>query len=139
MMGGPGGKRGPISGIMVKLTKGPQSIHSVIGKELNESPTPWDSIQTQTKEYVQLASSMGQYPPPKGDKDSWQKQTTSFVKSATDLEHAAQAKDTNGARAAHKTLTTSCNSCHQAHRGGPGMMMPGGKFPGRGGPGGPSQ
>lgn len=138
--GGPGGQRGPIGEIMAKLTKGPQSLTNVIGRELNEETPPWGEIQPQTKEYVQLAGSMGKYDPPKGDKESWQKMTSAFTQSATDLERAAAAKDTQGAKAAHTALTKSCQSCHQAHRAGPGMMMggkPGGfRGPG-GGPGGP--
>jgi hypothetical protein len=106
---------------------------------LNDTPTPWDTIQPQTKEYVELATSMSKYDPPKGEKDSWLKHTESFTKSATDLEQAAQAKNADSAKAAHQVLTNSCKACHQGHRGGPGGMMgmPGGGFPGRGGRGGP--
>lgn len=127
--GGPGGPRGPIGEIMAKLTKGPQSLTSVIGVELNEETPPWDKIQPQAKEYVQLAGSMSKYDPPKGDKESWLKMTTAFTQSATNLEHAAEAKDSQAAKAAHTALKNSCQSCHQAHRGGPGMMM-GGRPPG---------
>lgn len=138
MPGGPGGPRGPIGEIMIKLTKPPQSLTSVIGKELNETPPPWDKIQPQTKEYVQLASSMSKYDPPKGGKESWLKQTGSFSKLATELEQAADAKDVQAAKAAHIVLAKSCNSCHQAHRGGPGGRgMPPGGFRGPGGAGGP--
>lgn len=133
--GGPGGKRGPIADIMAKLTKGPQSLNNVIGRELNESTPPWDAIQPQTKEFVQLASSMSKYDPPKGEKDSWQKKTAEFAKSATDLDQAAKAKNIDAARAAHHALGESCKSCHQAHRAGPGGMgMPPGGFRGPGGP-----
>lgn len=130
--GGPGGKRGPIHEIMVKLMKGQQSLNGRIGQELDQSPPPWNQIQPQAKEYAQLASSISQYDPPKGDKDSWKKQTDSFAHSATELEHAAQAKNVDAAKAAYMTLKDSCQACHQAHKGGMGMR-PGG-FRGPGGP-----
>lgn len=138
--GGPGRSHGPIGEIMAKLTKGPQSLTNVIGRELKEEPPPWDKIQPQTKEYAQLAASMSKYDPPKGDKESWTKLTGSFSKSATDLERAAVAKNKTDALAAHQELTTSCKACHNAHRpgpGGPGGGMPPGGFRGPGGPGGP--
>ena len=78
---------------MAKLGKGPQSLTIVIGKELEEEPTPpWDKIQPQAKEYAELAASMSKYDPPKGDKESWQKLTASFTKSANDLERERRNK-----------------------------------------------
>ncbi len=56
--GGPGESR-PIGEIMAKLTKGPQSLTSVIGAELNQDPPPWDTLGPQAKEFAQLASTMG--------------------------------------------------------------------------------
>jgi hypothetical protein len=139
--GGPGGSHGPIGEIMAKLTKGPQSLTNVLGRELKEEPPPWDKIQPQTKEYAQLAASMSKYDPPKGDKESWTKLTGSFSKSATDLEHAAEAKNKTDALAAHQALTTSCKACHDAHRPGPGGRggLPPGGFRGPGGPPRPPQ
>jgi hypothetical protein len=123
----------PIKEIMTKLTKGPGSLTPVISQELNTDPPPWDTIQTQTKEFAQLAASMGKYDPPKGSKDSWATLTSAYSEAAASLDKAAQAKDKNAALEAHKTLANSCMSCHQAHRGmGPGMGMPG-----KGPPGGP--
>jgi XXXCH domain-containing protein len=139
MMGGPGWKPTPIKGIMNKLTKGRQSLTSVIGEELKQDPPPWDTIQPQTKEFVELASSMSKYDPPKGSKESWEKQTSAYTESAKELDKAAQTKDKAAALAAHDKLATSCKACHDAHRGGgPGMGPPGGFGPpGKGFPGGP--
>jgi hypothetical protein len=136
--GGPGGKRGPIADIMAKLTKGPESLTSIIGNELNQTPPPWEKIRPQAKEYAQLAASMSKYDPPRGEKESWKKQTSSYAQSATELETAAEAKNLDAAKAAHGAITKSCQACHQAHRGGLGMMGgPPGGFRGPRGPGGP--
>ncbi|MHB1424639.1 MAG: hypothetical protein ACYC3I_15835 [Gemmataceae bacterium] len=117
---GPGRPRGPIFEIMTKLGRGPQSLTNVIGRELSEEPVPpWDKIQPQAKEYAQLAASISKYDPPKGDKESWQRLSASFSRTATDLEHAAEKKDKKSALAAHEALNTSCKECHNAHKGGP--------------------
>ena len=108
---------------------------------------PWDTIQTQAKDYVQSALDMAKYDPPKGSKESWTKLAGEFASAASELDKAAQAKDKDAATAAHKTLERSCMACHREHRimgpgmgggmrGGPGGMR--GGFPGGpGGPGGP--
>jgi hypothetical protein len=135
--GGPGpagaSKSSPeIKAIMVKLTKGPSSLTPTIGKGLEAEQPAWESIQPQTKEFAQLASTMGNYDPPKGSKDSWAKLTSDYAGTATELDRAAHAKDRNAALEAHGKLAKSCMSCHREHR----MMGPGmGGGPGRGGPG----
>lgn len=127
-MGGPGGPPSPIGQIMAKLTKGPQSLTAVIGEELKADPPNWDQLQSQTKEYVELASSMVKHDPPKGSKESWTKLAGAFADSAVALEKAAQAKDKEAALAAHKSLSNSCIACHQQHRAGSsGFGLPGGK------------
>ncbi|HEV3164070.1 MAG TPA: hypothetical protein VGZ22_08565 [Isosphaeraceae bacterium] len=107
--------------IMGKLTKGPMSLTPVIGKELQTAEPPWDTIQPQTQEFAKLAKSMGENNPPKGAKESWSKQTLAFAEAAAALDKAAQAKDKDGALAAHRTITGACMNCHRQHRPmGPG-------------------
>lgn len=140
MGGGPGRPRGPIGEAMTKLFKGPQSLKDSIGQELNSDSPPWETIQAQTKECAQLTASLNKYDPPKGEKDSWTKLTSSLAESAAELDRAASAKNKDSALAAYEQFSssTSCKACHQAHRGGPGGMgMPPGGFRGPGGPGGP--
>ncbi len=125
---------------MTKLTKGPNSLTPLIGNELGQNPPPWETIQGQTKEYVQSASELGTYDPPKGAKESWIALTTAFADSAAELDRAAIAKNKETALVAHDQLKNSCNACHQEHRRmgrGGGGGPPG--FGPRGGPGGPPQ
>lgn len=139
---GPGRQRGPIGEVMSKLGRKGQSLTEIIGNQLKTEPTPWDTIQPQAIEYVQLASSLSNYNPPRGDKESWAKLTGDFSKTATDLEQAIKAKDKTVALTVHHALQASCKTCHDAHqnrRGGPSRMgMPPGGFRGPGGPGGPT-
>jgi len=117
---------------MGKLTAGPQSLGSIIGKELQADSPTWEKLQAQSKEYAELAGTMGKHTPPRGSKESWAKLTAAFADSAGVLDKAVQAKDKEAALKAHKSLSTSCAACHQAHRGRGGMGGGGG----RGAPGG---
>jgi hypothetical protein len=117
-------------------------LTAALGRELNEAQPPWETIQTQSKEYAQLTAALGQSDPPRGSKESWAEHTAAFAETASDLDKAAQAKDKSTALATHKQLTESCNACHGEHRrmgrGGPGRGGPPGGFggPPPGGPGG---
>jgi hypothetical protein len=119
--GGMRGQSGPapagIKQVMAEVAKGPNSLTSVIGKELDLDPPPWESIQGQTKDYALSASKLGKYDPPKGSKESWIKLTAAFAESAAELDRAATAKDKETAKVAHDQLKNSCNACHQQHRG----------------------
>jgi cytochrome c556 len=140
--GGPGtaagAPGGPLSSpeikqIMVKLNRGPTSLTPRLGAELKEEKPAWETIQAQTKEYAQLAAELGTHDPKMGTKESWAKLAAAFSDSASELDKAAQAKDKDGAVAAHSQLSNSCMACHRQHRGmggmGPGM---GGMGPGMG-------
>ena len=137
-----------IKEIMTKLTKGPNSLTPVIGKELEAENPPWETLRPQTKEFALLATAMGKNDPPKGHKASWEKLTSAYVEWASDLDKAAQTKDKNAALEAHGKLAGSCMACHREHRemrkgmggmgGPPGFggprMPPGGPPPGGGNP-----
>jgi hypothetical protein len=102
--------------IMRKMNQGKQALLPSVGRELAADEPPWDEITGQVKEVVQLSDELGKYDPPKGDKDSWLQETKVFTDKAAELERAVQARDRDKAKAAHKKLEESCNSCHKAHR-----------------------
>ncbi len=132
--GGGGGGNPAIREIMSKLTKGPMSLQSKLGNELQADPPDWDMIQPQAHEYAELAAKMGPLEPTKGSKESWATQTKAYADSAAALDKAAQAKDRDAAMKAHRELANECQGCHREHRGGVGGPMPGGPPPGPGGP-----
>ncbi len=119
--------------IMGKLTKGPNSLTAVINKELEAEAPDWNTIQTQTDEYAQLAAALVQNTPRKGSPESWGKLSTAFSESAVALNKSAKAKNRDAALEAHSQITGSCMECHRQHRMGPGMGKMGGPPP----PGGP--
>jgi EF hand len=134
---GPGGapkQSSPITEIMDKLNKGPQSLTELLDTALNADPTPWDTVQPQTKMFAKLAADLAKYDPPKGSKESWAKQTAAYADFAATLDRAAQAKDKTVVVAVHEKLSNSCMACHQQHKGGPGGPGEGFGGPGKFGP-----
>ncbi len=123
-----------IKQIMSKLTKGPNSLTPVIGKELEADAPDWNTIQPQTDEYARLAAALAQNKPRKGSPESWATLSAAFGESAKALDKAAQAKNRDAALEAHSEITGSCMGCHRQHRTmGPGRGKMGGPPP----PGGP--
>lgn len=117
--------------IMGRLTKGPNSLTPVIGKELAAAAPDWKTIEPQTDEYARLAAALEKNTPRKGSPESWAKLSAAFTESAAALDKAAKAKDRDAALDAHNELTGSCMECHRQHRGGgPGMGKMGGPPPG---------
>jgi hypothetical protein len=145
MPGMRGGPRSPVGEIMMKIGgRNPQALAPAIGEALKAETPEWDKLVSQTKELLEMTQSMAKYDPPNGSKESWAKYTSEFSSSASALEKAATAKDKDGALSAHKSVTNSCNACHQEHRAGPGGFGPmGGKGgfgpPGKGGFGPPGK
>lgn len=136
----PGGSRGDpkLKEAMAKIGRGPNSLSSVIDRELKADQPSWDAIRPRTAEYVALTADLDKLSPGKGTKESWVKHATAYAEETKALDAAAKAGDLPAARAAQKTLTTACTDCHNDHRGGPGGRggRPGGP-PGGPPPGGP--
>ena len=74
-------------------------------------------MQPQAKELAKLAAALGKNPPPKGEKDSWEKLTKEYATNAAALEKAVAAKDQTAAMNVIKKMGgDACNNCHTAHR-----------------------
>ncbi|MFL5243477.1 MAG: cytochrome C [Gemmataceae bacterium] len=106
-----------IKEVMGKLTKGPNSLTTTIGKELNVDEPTWDDIKKQSKEFCTFAEALGRNKPPKGDAKSWSTLTEAYADNAKSLSEAADKMDKKAAVAAHRKLQTACMNCHKAHRG----------------------
>ena len=106
-----------IKEIMTKAHKGGNSLLSTVGKDLKSAEPNWDDVQTKTKELVKLGKSLGKNDPPKGDKESWEKLTKSYLDTAKQLDDAVRAKEKSKAVTAHSKLTKMCAACHKVHKG----------------------
>ena len=95
-----GGPATGIKGVTRTVAAGPYSLTPKIGAALENDPPDWPAIQAQTKEYAELAKTLGTYDPPKRAKPSWKTLTDSFAETAADMEKAAQGNDLTAARTA---------------------------------------
>lgn len=102
--------------IMVKAHKGADALVPKLGKELKADKPDWDAITKESKELVELGTALGKNKPSKGEKESWDKLTASYLANAKDLEAAAEKKDVKAATAAQGKLAASCKECHTAHK-----------------------
>jgi hypothetical protein len=124
---------------MMRIDKAPDSVKKNLEKGFKTDPPTWDSIQTASTELVKVSDELVKAnAPPKGTKESWEKQTAAFHETAVALDKAAQAKDVTAAKEAHTKFTNSCEECHTLHRprggpGGPGGPPMGGFGPPMGG------
>jgi hypothetical protein len=107
-----------IKDVMKKLNAGPNSMTTTLGKELQDDPPAWDDIKKETQEYLKFAEALGKNTPPKGEKDHWDKLTKDYFANAQALADAADKKDKDAARTAHRKLSApaTCKSCHDEHR-----------------------
>src|SRR5262245_4889514 len=105
-----------IKEIMTKAHKGGDALLKKLGKQLKGKDVPWEDVQAESKELLDLGKSLGKNDPPKGDKKSWEKFTASYVKGAESLHKAADDKDQKTAAKAQTSLEGSCKACHAVHR-----------------------
>lgn len=87
-----------------------------IGKELKEDEPDWNDVQKDSKEVVELGTSLGKNKPPKGEQASWDRLTKNYLANARSLEAAAQQKDKAATQTALTKLNNSCKECHPLHR-----------------------
>ena len=76
----------------------------------------WDDVQSGAKDWVKQADALSKGKPSRGGEASWKKLTTAYEKNAQALADAADKKDTAKTKAALTKLSTSCGSCHGAHK-----------------------
>jgi cytochrome c556 len=102
--------------IMTKAHKEGSGLLADVGKALREDEPDWDDIQKETKELVELGTALGKAKPPKGEQDSWDRLSKSYLDKVKALDAVSQKKDKSGAQNAFKSVRTSCGACHMAHR-----------------------
>ena len=76
----------------------------------------WDDVQAGAKDGDTQADSLSKGKPARGSEASWKKLTTAYEKNAQALTDAAEKKDAAKTKVALTKLSTSCGSCHGAHK-----------------------
>lgn len=105
-----------IKKVMNKLHKGSTSQSSVLKKQAQANPPDWEAISKTTKDFVILGAAMAKNDPPRGDKEEWKKLATKYFDNAKELDDAATAHDLDKLKAAQKSMSASCKTCHDAHK-----------------------
>jgi hypothetical protein len=105
-----------IKEIMKKAHKGDDSLLQTLGRDLKKDKPDWDAIQMKTKELVQLGTALGKNAPPMGDQDSWEAQTTRYLRLGQAMEDYVRAQDQAKAAGLQMRLSRSCENCHKAHK-----------------------
>jgi cytochrome c556 len=106
-----------IKEIMTKAHKGGKSLLANLNADLKDDEPDWNDIQKDTKELVDLGTSLGKNTPPKGDQASWDRLTKAYLANVKTLDGAAENKNKGAAQTALKQIQGSCKECHMAHRG----------------------
>jgi hypothetical protein len=106
-----------IKKVMGKLHGKGKGLLPSVGKALQADTPDWPAIKKGSKLIVDLASTITDVEPPKGDKEAYNKLSKAYLASAKNLLEAADAEDSGKAKAAAKKLMGTCKTCHTAHKG----------------------
>jgi hypothetical protein len=101
--------------IMQKVN-GPKGAFADVRKGLAQATPDWTAVTKQSKEIVTLTDALCINSPRKGEKDSWDKLTKAYNKSAKELVEACDKMDLKAAKAAQQSLATACMPCHRVHK-----------------------
>jgi cytochrome c556 len=113
-----GQDEGPsIKKVMGKLHGKGKGLLPSVGKALQADSPNWPEIKKGSKLIAELASTITDLEPPKGDKENYAKLSKAYLASAKDLQEAADAEDADKGKAAAKKLMGTCKTCHTSHKG----------------------
>jgi cytochrome c556 len=105
-----------IKEIMKKGHAGKKALLSVIAADLKAGE--WDKVAKATEVMKVYGETLGEFDPPKGEKDSWKALAEKYKADTKALDDAAKTKDAAATEKAQKTLAapTYCKSCHSSHK-----------------------
>jgi hypothetical protein len=105
-----------IKRIMGKLHKGSKAALNVVKAELKGDSPNWSKVETEAKVIEKFGAFLPKAEAPKGEQASYERLAKAYAKNAKALEQAAGDMDLAKAKDATKSLSTSCQACHKAHR-----------------------
>ena len=105
-----------IKAIMGKLTKGPASASGKLKTAVKAEPAAWAEIKTAAEAFEKYGPDMPKNEAPKGDQADYVKLATAFATNSKDLATAAAKEDLAGVNAAFGKISSSCMTCHKAHK-----------------------
>ena len=105
--------------IMIKLNNPSKGVFPKLKKDLTQATPDWSAISKESKEMVVLTEALAMNGPRKGAKESWEKFTESYTKSAKALADACEKMDLETAKAAQQAIGAACSRCHERTVTGP--------------------
>jgi cytochrome c556 len=105
-----------IKEVMKKAHAGDTAFKAAITKAVKAKEFDDDAKSTM-KAWVAIGSHLGEFDPPKGEKDSWKELTKKYAEDLKALAKAVDSKDAEAAGKALKSVNGSCGACHKAHKG----------------------
>jgi hypothetical protein len=111
------GARTPsIRAVMHKQYTVSRSPFKAIKKELDAPSPDWEKVREAAERFGALAADLPKNTPLRGSPESWRLLVGRHLDDARAMRDAAEARDPETLRAAHRRVADSCNACHQAHR-----------------------
>jgi hypothetical protein len=105
-----------IEGIM-KTVHGRNGLMKSLDVMLKKDDVAWQTVQATTGKIALLAADLGKRRVKKGSADSWAELTELYADRAKELNDAAKKKDLVATKDAYTDLNSSCNKCHDRHKG----------------------
>lgn len=106
------GKLKDIKGCMVFQGK----VRKEIPDLLKLKNSDWNDVQKDTKDWVEMAKTLGQQKPPRGSEASWKTQTAKYLATVESIHAAAEKKNAAGVKKGMAAVGMSCSGCHAPHR-----------------------
>jgi cytochrome c556 len=106
----------PVKKIMDVLHKGGKAHLSKAKAALKGDSPDWAEVLKDAKAIHKYGGYLAKNDPPRGEKADWEKLAKAYASTAKTLEEAAEKEELTKARAATKKLSTSCKTCHDAHK-----------------------
>lgn len=106
-----------IKKVMGKLHGKGKGLLPKVQAQLKTGSPNWAEVKDDAKIIVDLAATITDSEPPRGEKESYAKLSKAYLANAKGLKEAADAEDADKAKAASKKLFGACKTCHTAHKG----------------------
>jgi len=104
-----------IKEVMKKAHAGDSAFKTVVGKAIKAKDFD-DDAKNAMKAWVAIGSALGEFDPPRGEKESWTKQTKKYAEDLKKLAKAVNDKDAEAAATAFDTVDKGCGACHSKHK-----------------------
>jgi cytochrome c556 len=104
-----------IKQIMTAAHKGDDTLITKVKAAVQEGK--WEDAQKAAKKLSEIGAALGKNKPKRGEASSWETLTKAYAESTKAVADATEKKDADATTKALDTISESCKTCHQAHKG----------------------